>query len=67
MKQENTQRRGMNRRTFLNQAAGLAAGAAAGMTAGSYSRILNANDRISLGHIGVGNRGADKDLSCALS
>jgi predicted dehydrogenase len=65
MKQENTQRRGMNRRTFLNQAAGLAAGAAAGMTAGSYSRILNANDRISLGHIGVGNRGAGLDAIVA--
>jgi predicted dehydrogenase len=51
----------MNRRTFLNQAAGLAAGTAAGMTAISYGRVLNANDRISLGHIGIGSRGAGLD------
>ncbi len=36
----------MDRRTFL-----------AGFTAASYSRVLGANDRISLGHIGVGSRG----------
>lgn len=45
----------MNRRSFLSQA-GLAAGVAAA-TARSYTRVLGANDRISLGHIGVGNRG----------
>jgi predicted dehydrogenase len=33
------------------------AGGAALTTAASYSRILGANDRISLGYIGVGNRG----------
>jgi predicted dehydrogenase len=38
------------RRTFL---AGL------GATAVSYSRILGANDRISLGHIGIGSRGSE--------
>src|SRR5438477_13140682 len=27
----------------------------------SYSRIVGANDRISLGHIGVGNRGTELD------
>jgi len=45
----------MDRRTFLNRAT-LTAGAVAA-TASSYRRILGANDRISLGHIGVGNRG----------
>jgi predicted dehydrogenase len=42
------------RRNFLNQAAGLAASAG---TALSYTRILGANDRIRLGHIGIGHRG----------
>jgi len=46
-----------NRRTFL-AGAGAALGASAlGSTALSYSRILGANDRISLGHIGCGRRG----------
>ena len=46
-----------NRRTFL-AGAGAAIGASAlGRTALSYSRILGANDRISLGHIGCGRRG----------
>ena len=31
-------------------------------TALSYERILGANDRISLGHIGIGSRGGDLDL-----
>jgi len=31
-------------------------------TAISYSRILGANDRISLAHVGIGNRGRDLDL-----
>jgi len=43
-----------SRRSFLNQAATLAAGAT---TALSYTRILGANDRISLGHVGIGHRG----------
>jgi predicted dehydrogenase len=47
----------IDRRSFLGQTAKLAAGAAVGTTALSYSRILGANDRVSLGHIGVGNRG----------
>jgi predicted dehydrogenase len=42
------------RRTFLNSAATLAATAT---TALSYSRIRGANERIALGHIGVGQRG----------
>ena len=46
-----------NRRTFL-AGAGAAIGASAfGRTALSYGRILGANDRISLGHIGCGRRG----------
>jgi predicted dehydrogenase len=40
----------------------MAAGAAAMRTnALSYSRIAGSNDRISLGHIGVGNRGTELD------
>ena len=61
MNQENPVNTRIDRRTFLNQAAGLAAGSAVGMTAISYGRILSANDRISLGHIGTGNRGLGLD------
>jgi predicted dehydrogenase len=50
----------INRREFLNQTAAMA-GAAAGTTALSYSRVMGANERISLGHIGVGNRGRELD------
>src|SRR6266545_2572065 len=42
------------RRTFLNSAATLAATAT---TALSYSRVRGANERIALGHIGLGQRG----------
>jgi predicted dehydrogenase len=50
----------MDRREFLNKSASvLAAGAAFSSTALSYDRILGANDRISLGHIGFGSRGRD--------
>ena len=52
----------LNRREFLEQSAAvLAAGAVSG-TALSYSRILGANDRIALAHVGIGNRGRDLDL-----
>jgi len=44
----------MNRRSFLNQSAAALAG-----TALSYGRIKGANERISLGHIGVGSRGSE--------
>jgi predicted dehydrogenase len=44
----------IDRRTFLSRSARIAGGAA---TALSYSRILGANDRIALAHIGIGNRG----------
>jgi predicted dehydrogenase len=43
-----------SRRSFLNQAATLAASAS---TALSYSRVRGANERVSLGHIGIGQRG----------
>jgi predicted dehydrogenase len=50
----------ISRRRFLDHTASLVAGAAALSaapgTALSYGRIPGANDRISLGHIGVGNR-----------
>src|SRR5438477_13142196 len=53
----------INRRAFLNQSATIAAGAAVlGSTALAYERILGANDRISLGHIGIGNRGGELAL-----
>ena len=49
----------IDRRTFLGQSARLTGGAAIATTALSYARILGANDRISLGHIGVGHRGSE--------
>ena len=52
----------INRREFLQKSAAVAAGSAAlSSTALSYTRIAGANDRISLGHIGVGNRGSELD------
>ena len=52
----------MNRRTFLNNTAKVIGGSAAlGNSALSYGRIPGANARISLGHIGIGNRGGDLD------
>ena len=51
----------ISRRGFLGKTA-LATGAAAlSTTALSYGRIVGANDRISLGHIGVGSRGRELD------
>ena len=53
----------INRRTFLEKsAAALAGSAILPRTALSYERIYGANDRISLGHIGIGSRGSDLDL-----
>ena len=46
----------VDRRSFL-QTAGVVAGSALASTALSYGRILGANDRIALGHVGIGNRG----------
>jgi predicted dehydrogenase len=52
----------INRRSFLGRAGAAAIGAGAlHRTALSSSRILGANDRISLGHIGVGRRGTELD------
>jgi predicted dehydrogenase len=52
--------RPINRRAFLTKSAALvAAGAAFSSTASSYGRIVGANDRISLCHIGTGSRGGD--------
>jgi predicted dehydrogenase len=51
-----------NRRDFLKTSAAIASGAMLGGTAASYDKILGANDRISLGHIGIGNRGGELDL-----
>jgi predicted dehydrogenase len=50
-------RRQLDRRTFLGRSATITGGMALASTALSYGRILGANDRISLGHVGVGNRG----------
>jgi predicted dehydrogenase len=48
----------MDRRRFLQQTAGALTGTAAlATTARSYARIKGANDRLLLGHAGIGNRG----------
>jgi predicted dehydrogenase len=49
----------IGRRAFIRTTGGLAGGAAVASTARSYASILGANDRISLGHIGIGNRGRE--------
>jgi predicted dehydrogenase len=52
----------VSRRIFLNHSASIMAGASVlGASASSYARILGANERISLGHIGIGNRGRELD------
>jgi predicted dehydrogenase len=52
----------MDRKEFLSKSAALVAGGAAfARTALSSSRIVGANDRISLAHIGTGNRGSELD------
>ena len=53
----------MNRRDFLSKSAAvLATGAVLPHTALSYGRIAGANERIALGHVGIGSRGGDLDL-----
>jgi len=47
----------ISRRTFLDRTAAAVAAAAVPMTAHSYDRVPGANNRIMLGHVGVGNRG----------
>src|SRR5229473_2686872 len=50
----------IDRRRFLSQTAGAIASAGALSTSAfSYGRIKGANDRILLGHIGVGSRGSE--------
>jgi predicted dehydrogenase len=58
-----TDSKGMNRRAFLSKSAAvIATGAVLPHTALSYERIVGANDRISLGHVGIGSRGEELDL-----
>lgn len=53
----------VNRREFIGKSAAAIAGSVVvSSTALSYARIVGANDRISLGHIGIGSRGRDLDL-----
>ena len=53
----------INRRAFLGKSAAvIASGVVLPRTALSYENIVGANDRISLGHIGIGSRGGDLDL-----
>jgi len=57
-----------NRRTFIKKTALSTAGVSVGLTAmsaKSYGRILGANDRVTLGVIGL--RGRGKDLTGAFS
>ena len=58
-----TESSGMNRRDFIGKSAAAIAGTVVVPTAAvSYSKIIGANDRISLGHIGNGSRGGDLRL-----
>jgi predicted dehydrogenase len=53
----------INRRSFIGKsAAALASTAALSRSALSYGKIIGANDRIGLGHVGNGSRGGDLDL-----
>jgi len=62
MSTSNSSKRTISRRGFLQRSTTVAATAVAYVSsAGSYNRILGANERISLGHIGVGNRGRELD------
>ena len=49
----------ITRRSFLNRSTTALGAATVASTAISYRRILGANDRISLGHIGIGIRGSE--------
>ena len=54
------QRSALSRRQFLQTSAGIAA---FGMTAASYARIKGANERISIGQIGCGDRGRNAHMA----
>jgi predicted dehydrogenase len=60
-----SQSKKLDRRSFLTQTAGAVAGSALASTALSYDRILGANDRIALGHVGIGNRGNQLHMMCS--
>jgi len=49
----------MDRRTFIKNSAVVAGSMGLARTALSYDKILGANDRIALAHIGIGNRGSE--------
>src|SRR5262245_13178799 len=52
----------MNRRDFLSRSAAAIAGSAVlPPTAALYEKIMGANARIALGHVGIGNRGQELD------
>src|SRR5215469_14663101 len=53
----------INRRSFLTKSAAITAAGSMGLTstAFSYGRIVGANDRISLCHVGIGGRGTELD------
>jgi len=52
-----------NRRAFLRKSsAAIVTGAVLRNTALSYDNIIGANDRISLGHVGIGNRGRELEF-----
>ena len=52
----------MNRRAFITKSAAVVAGGMGlARTALSYDKIVGANDRISLAHIGIGSRGRELD------
>jgi hypothetical protein len=55
----------VERRTFLNTA-GVVAASAFASTALSYGRILGANDRIALAHVGIGRRGTELHTTVSL-
>ena len=66
----NSNQNKIDRRLFLNRTARMVTGVAAlsgaaaknlSGTAASYARIVGANDRISLAHIGIGSRGTELD------
>src|SRR4051812_50202527 len=52
----------IDRRTFLSRSAATIAGTALTNTALSYGKVLGANDRISLCHVGIGGRGTELDM-----
>lgn len=54
-----TTRRGFIRNATLTSVGLAMGGVATGMTAASYNRVMGANKKVNLAHIGIGNRGWD--------